>query len=62
MYGQLNILLEINKNSNFSPSGKLPLPLENDFENFFIDEIDNIMKGFQSYNNSEDIFLFQVSL
>ena len=38
IYGQLNILLGKNKNSNLLPSGKLPLPLANEFEIFFIDK------------------------
>ena len=56
IYGQLNILLEKNNNSNILPIGKLPPQLANDFKNFFIGKIDEIMKGFDNCNNSEDIF------
>ena len=38
-YGQLNFLIGKNKNSNILPSGKMPLPITNDFENFSIDQI-----------------------
>ena len=38
------------------PSGKLPLPLANDFKNFIIDRTDKIMRGFLNCRNSEDIF------
>ena len=37
-------------------SGKLPLPLANDFKKFFIDKIVRIMKVFQICYKSEDIF------
>ena len=37
------------------PSGKLPLPLANDFNKFSIDKIDKIRRGFQDCQNSEDI-------
>ena len=57
IYGQVNILLGKNKNSNILPSGKLPLPLANDFKIFFfIDKIDKIMRGFRKCRNSKDIF------
>ena len=56
IYGQLNILLGKNKKSNILPSGKLSLPLANDFKNFFIDKIDEIMRGFDNCNNAEVIF------
>ena len=55
-YGQLNILLEKNKNSNILPCGKLPLLLASDFKNFFIDKIDKMLKGFKNCHISEDIF------
>ena len=56
IYGHLNILLGKNKNSYILPSGKLSLPLANDFMNFFIDKIDKIMRDFKKWHNSEDIF------
>ena len=34
----------------------MPLQLSNDFKNFFIDEIDETMRGFQNSKTSEDIF------
>ena len=55
-YGQVNILLGKNMNSNILPSGKLPLPLANNFTNFFIDKIDKIMRGLQTFHISEDVF------
>ena len=57
LLAQLNILRGKNKKSNIFPSGKLPLPLANDLNNFFIDKIDEIMRSFQNCLNSEDIFL-----
>ena len=48
IYGQLNILLGKNKNSNILPSGMLPLPLASDFKNVFIDKIDEKLRGFQN--------------
>ena len=56
IYGQLNILLRKNNNSNKLPSGKLPLPLANDFKKFFIDKIDKILRGFQNCQKSEHVF------
>ena len=53
----MNILLWKNKNSTIIPSGKLPLPLANDFKFFFfIDNIDKIMRGFQNCQNLKIIF------
>ena len=52
----MNILQGENKNANILPSGKLPLPLANDFKNFFIDKIVEIMRGIHNCYNSEDIF------
>ena len=46
VFSQINILLGKNKNSNILPSGKLLLPLANDFRNFSIFKIDKIMRGF----------------
>ena len=53
---QLNILQWENKNCNILPSGKLPLPLANDFKKFFIDKIDKILRGFQNCQKSEHVF------
>ena len=51
----MNIVIGKNKSPNILPSGKLPLPLANDFKNFFY-RIDETMRGFHSCYNSEDIF------
>ena len=56
VYDHLNILLGKNNNSKILLSGKLPLPLANNFKNFFIDKIDEIMRGFHNCCNSEDTF------
>ena len=62
-FGQLNILLGENKNSNILPSGKSCHWLAIDFDNSVIDKINKIMRGFQNCHNSEDIyFRFQTSL
>ena len=37
-------------------SGKLRLPLENGFNDYFIDKVDKIMRIFKNCHNSEDIF------
>ena len=57
-FGQMNILLWRKKNSNILRSGKLPLPLASVFKNFFIDKIDEIMRGFHICHNSEDNFFY----
>ena len=46
VFGQMNILLKKNKNSNILPYGNLPLQLANVFREFFIDKMDKIMGGF----------------
>ena len=56
IFGRLNIVLGKKKNSKILPCVKLPLPLANDFQIFFIDKIDEIMRGFDNCNKSEDIF------
>ena len=43
-------------NSNILPSRKLPLPLANDFKKIFINKIDEIMRDFRNFQNSEDFF------
>ena len=56
IYDELNILTWKNKTSNIILSGNLPLPLANDFEIFFIDKIDEVVRCFHRCHNSEDIF------
>ena len=67
IYGQLNILLRKNNNSNKLPSGKLPLPLANDFKKFFNDKIDNTFTFLKKMNktfcrnDAFDIFFFNLN-
>ena len=45
---------------NILPSGTRPLSQANDCKDFFIDKIDQLMRGFQTFPNSEDVF-FSIS-